>query len=123
MADVIAIVMWQMFLPLQYIATLVLADVIAKWQMEWPHVTICLFCFLGRCYCPVADGIATILFLFVVANVIAQCQLEWPLQGVSASICHLVITSANTRVAIYCSGKKICHITMAITSAIQIIRG
>ena len=45
MADVIAIVMWQMFLPLQYIAIFVLADVIAKWQMEWPHVAVCLFVF------------------------------------------------------------------------------
>ena len=72
MADVIAIVMWQMFLPLQYIATIVLAGVIAKWQMEQPHVTVCFYCFLGRwnghyfvficdgrCYCPVADGMAT----------------------------------------------------------------
>ena len=31
------------------------ADVIALWQMEWPHLYICD----GRCYCPVADGIAT----------------------------------------------------------------
>ena len=34
LADVIANVMWQMFSPLQYIATIELADVIAKWQME-----------------------------------------------------------------------------------------
>ena len=33
-----------------------------------------------------ADGIATILFLFAVAGVIAQWQMEWPLQGVSASL-------------------------------------
>ena len=54
---------WQMLLPydvvediiphnsmLQYI---VLADVIAKWQMEWP-----LYC-LWQMLLPVADGIAT----------------------------------------------------------------
>ena len=60
MADVIAIVMWQMFLPLQYIATIILAGVIAKWQMEKPHVTVCFYCFMGTYYCPVADGMATI---------------------------------------------------------------
>ena len=71
-----------MFIPLQYIATLVLADVIARWQMEWPHIICCLL--WGRCYCPVAGGIATHLFLCVVmADVIAQWQMEWPLQGVS----------------------------------------
>ena len=39
------------------IATLiiVLADVIAKWQMEWPLQGWSI----GRCYCHVADGIAT----------------------------------------------------------------
>ena len=33
-----------------------------------------------------ADGIATILFLFVMADVIAQWQSELPLQYVSASL-------------------------------------
>ena len=47
----------------------------------------CLFfCLLGRCYCPAANGIATILFLFVMADVIAQWQMEWPLLGVHASL-------------------------------------
>ena len=59
-ADVIAILLWQMFIPQQYIATLVLANVIAKWQMEWPHIICCLLG--GRCYCPVTGGIAMHLF-------------------------------------------------------------
>ena len=42
--------------------------------------------FWGRCYCPMADGMATILFLFVMADVIAQWQMEWPLQDVSAPL-------------------------------------
>ena len=40
---------------------------------------------MGRCYCPVADGMATIC-VYVMADVIAQWQMEWPLQGVSASL-------------------------------------
>ena len=40
---------------------------------------------MGRCYCPVADGMATI-YVYVMADVIAQWQMEWPLQGVSASL-------------------------------------
>ena len=35
---------------------------------------------MGRCYCPVADGIGN--FIVVRADVIAQWQMEWPLQGV-----------------------------------------
>ena len=48
-----------------------LADVIARWQMEWPPQGVFIFtgrCYgqetdgfvtVGRCYCQVADGIAT----------------------------------------------------------------
>ena len=51
------------------------------------HMLLFVFIILGgRCYSPVAEGIATILFLFVMADVIAQCQMEWPLQGVSGSL-------------------------------------
>ena len=39
------------------------------------------------------------------------------------SICHLAITSVNTRVAIYCGGTNICHSKMAIMSATHKIRG
>ena len=85
LANVIANVMWKMFSPLQYIATIdwlvlmpsgrwnshmllfvidvIWADVIAPWQMEWP-----------------------LFVLFVIADVIALWQMEWPLQGVSASL-------------------------------------
>ena len=52
------IFVWQMLLPsgrwnshFNYS----LADVIAKWQMEWPLQGWSV----GRCYCHVADGIAT----------------------------------------------------------------
>ena len=45
---------------LQYIATVILADVIAMWQMESPLVPV-LYYSLGRCYCHVADGKATTL--------------------------------------------------------------
>ena len=65
MADVIAILFeWQMLLPffyfgrflmLQYTATVLLADVIAMWQMEKP---------LDWCY------------IYVMADVIAQWQME-----------------------------------------------
>ena len=43
---------------------------------------ICFLCCMGRCYHPVADGMATFC-IFVMADVIAQWQMEWPLQGVS----------------------------------------
>ena len=46
---------------------------------------ICLYV-LGRCYCLVADGIATFFVYNVIADVIAQWQMEWPLQGVSGSL-------------------------------------
>ena len=68
-------------LPLQYIATIgrlmlmPVADGIATCCLLFVH-----FCFMGRCYCPVRDGIAT-FFVLVMADVIAQCQMEWPLQG------------------------------------------
>ena len=58
LADVTANGMWQMFLPLQCIATI-------DWLMLLPDgiATCCLYVFsycMGRCYCPVADGIATL---------------------------------------------------------------
>ena len=62
LADVIANVMWQMFSPLQYIATI-----------DWLILLPC-----GRWN-------SHYLFLFVMADVIALWQMEWPLQGVSAS--------------------------------------
>ena len=52
LADVIAMMSWC------YVTTNVdvcLADVIAKWQMEWPLQGWSG----GRCYCHVADGMAT----------------------------------------------------------------
>ena len=52
MVDVIAIVMLQMFLPLQYIATLVLADAIAKWQMGIATCYCLFLLFLGTCLLP-----------------------------------------------------------------------
>ena len=33
----------------------------------------------GRCYCQVADGMATLIIML--ADVIAKWQMEWPLQG------------------------------------------
>ena len=79
MVDVIAIfifchmllpylIIWQLFL-LQYLATILLADVIAMWQMLSP-LNIVLFKSDGRCYSHVADGKATDLICH--ADVIAQ---------------------------------------------------
>ena len=43
MADVIVIFLfWQIFYMLQYIATVILADVIAMWKMVTQHVPVLL---------------------------------------------------------------------------------
>ena len=55
------ILLWLMLLPRCHICIITtnvdicMADVIAKWQMEWPLQGWSV----GRCYCHVADGIAT----------------------------------------------------------------
>ena len=40
----------------------------------------------GRCYCQVADGMATLIIML--ADVIAKWQMEWPLQGWSGGRCY-----------------------------------
>ena len=40
----------------------------------------------GRCYCQVADGMATLIIML--ADVIAKWQMEWPLQGWSVGRCY-----------------------------------
>ena len=50
-----------------------MADVIALWQ----DGTATFILKDGRCYCHVADGMAT---LFVMADVIAKWQMELPLR-------------------------------------------
>ena len=40
----------------------------------------------GRCYCQVADGMATLIIML--ADVIAKWQREWPLQGWSVGRCY-----------------------------------
>ena len=63
LADVICLVgMWQMLLPRDkgYPVIIWMADVIAivMWQMFFTTAVYCNFC-IGWCYCQVADGIAT----------------------------------------------------------------
>ena len=81
---------------------------------------ICFQCCMGRCYCPVADGMAT-----------AGCDCFPP--GSGKNICHipLAITSARkTKEDNHLPlGNNICHIPnkaynicLAITSAIDTIR-
>ena len=82
LADVIANGMWQMFLPLQCIATIDWLMLLPSGRWNSHILLICFLCCMGRCYCPVADGMATFC-IFVMADVIAQWQMEWPLQGVS----------------------------------------
>ena len=180
-----------MFIPLQYVATLVLAYVIAKWQMEWPHI-ICCFFVMADVIAPVAYGMATAgcecfppgrcyfqgeyirvnnpslnknigkyhlphIWDEVLHNTsefklqvilpkyssappgnniyqegnthtqqwpfhLPQCNNICPTTNKQIicghSICHLAITSANTRFAIYCSDINICHSKMAIKSAL-----
>ena len=69
---------------------MIMADVIANiasillWLMLLPRCHICIITtnvdnLYGRCYCQLADGIATLII--VLADVIAKWQMEWPLQG------------------------------------------
>ena len=67
MADVIA----------NIASNIVMADVIAK--MSYLYYNHQCWYLYGRCYCQVADGIATLVI--VLADVIAKWQMEWPLQG------------------------------------------
>ena len=54
-----------------------MADVIAK--MSYLYYNHQCWYLYGRCYCQVADGIATLVI--VLADVIAKWQMEWPLQA------------------------------------------
>ena len=74
MADVIA----------NIASNIVMADVIAK--MSYLYYNHQCWYLYGRCYCQVADGIATLII--VLADVIAKWQMEWPLQGWSIGRCY-----------------------------------
>ena len=95
----------------------VLADVIAKWQMEWPHVAVCLFCFFGQMLLPCGRWNSHyLLFLFVMAGVIAHWQMELPLQGVSASLLVGVVPRGQMDWVIYLnfSSEVLCRISSHI---------
>ena len=57
---VVVIFLWQMLLPwwLMVLPCIWLADVVAMWLMFLP---LLYFCFVGRCYCLVADVFATVM--------------------------------------------------------------
>ena len=57
LADVIANGMWQMFLPLQYIATIDWLMLLPSGRWNSHMLLICFQCCMGICYCPVADGL------------------------------------------------------------------
>ena len=59
LADVIANGMWQMFLPLQCIATIGWLMLLSSGRWNSYMLLVCVQCCMGRCYCPVADGMAT----------------------------------------------------------------
>ena len=78
--------LWQMLLPI--------LPQILLWLMLLPRCHICIIttkCWYlyGRCFCQVADGIATLII--VLADVIAKWQMEWPLQGwsIGRRYCHV----------------------------------
>ena len=55
---VVVVLLWQMLLPwwLMVLPCIWLADVVAMWLVLLP---LLYFCFVGRCYCLVADGMPT----------------------------------------------------------------
>ena len=63
LADVNANGMWQMFLPLQCIATIDWLMLLASGRWKSHMLLVCYQCYMGRCYCPAADGMATICIL------------------------------------------------------------
>ena len=102
LADVIANGMWQMFLPLQCIATIDWLMLLPSGRWNSHILLICFHCCMGRCYCPVADGMATFC-IFVMADVIAQWQMEWPLQGVTVSLLVDVVPRGQMDICNYFS--------------------
>ena len=63
LADVNANGMWQMFLPLQCIETIDWLMLLPSGRLNSHMLLVCYQCYMGRCYCPVADGMATICIL------------------------------------------------------------
>ena len=78
---------------------LLMADVIAK--MSYLYCTTNVDMLYGRCYCQVADGMATLIIML--ADVIAKWQMEWPLQGWSVGRCYCHVADGITTGSYYFS--------------------